>query len=310
MRTEFTLPLTVHGNIGQEIRDVDGKTVAWTTDQWLAQQICEYVNGSGEPLAEEKTAEVVPDLVQGNRIDVGTDVWDCDGRQLTPQMRQDILMTVAEMYRRWEAQEGSYEWEWKDDNKIAGGVVLKKRHVVTTVSDLFKELTRNLICRDRWDPADCGDEFDAWLKDYLHDHWKGDHCEDDVLDPLMAAEDRVRAWLLDINLTLVRRGKTDIAIFLFGQPEYEFQEYELTGAGMREYASDLGKWLNEVADIVEKLRDDGWRVKVVANNLEATHREVNNCDEAVARLQQLGIDMDAIIDIAEWDDRGERLTPA
>ena len=57
------------------------------------------------------------------------------------------------------------------------------------------------------------------------------------------------------------------------------------------------------------LHGDGWAVKVVANNLEARHSEVEAYAEVVGRLKRLNIEEDAITDIAEWSDQGERLTP-
>ena len=61
--------------------------------------------------------------------------------------------------------------------------------------------------------------------------------------------------------------------------------------------------------IVDKLRGDGWTVKVVANNLEARHPDVRTYADAVARLKRLDIEEDAITDIAEWSDEGKRLSP-
>ncbi len=102
----------------------------------------------------------------------------------------------------------------------------------------------------------------------------------------------------------------DIAIHLFFLPDIELDEYQLTGAGLREFAADLGHRIGAVADVVEKLRDDGWAVKVVANNLEARHPEVTTHAEAVARLQRLQIEEDRdVTDIAEWSDDGKRLWP-
>ena len=101
----------------------------------------------------------------------------------------------------------------------------------------------------------------------------------------------------------------DIAICLFFLPEVELQEYELTGAGLRRYAADLGQRLRDVGAVVDRLRGDGWAVRVVANNLEARHPEVSTHAQAVARLKRLKIEEDAITDIAEWSDQGERLTP-
>jgi hypothetical protein len=57
------------------------------------------------------------------------------------------------------------------------------------------------------------------------------------------------------------------------------------------------------------LHGDGWAFKVVANNLEARHSEVEAYAEAVARLKRLQIEEDAITDIAEWSDEGRRLWP-
>ena len=60
----------------------------------------------------------------------------------------------------------------------------------------------------------------------------------------------------------------DLAIHLFGLPEFELQSYDLTSPGIRDFAADMGQRLGAVADIVEKLLDDGWSVKVVRSNLD------------------------------------------
>lgn len=41
-----TTPFTVDasGTIGQEIHDADGKTIAWTTNAWVAKVICMLMN--------------------------------------------------------------------------------------------------------------------------------------------------------------------------------------------------------------------------------------------------------------------------
>ncbi len=62
MRTKIVFPVTAHtaGNIGQEIRDADGRTIAWTTDAWLAQVICMLMNDNEHLFhsEKEKTTEV------------------------------------------------------------------------------------------------------------------------------------------------------------------------------------------------------------------------------------------------------------
>src|SRR5262245_40434607 len=77
----------------------------------------------------------------------------------------------------------------------------------------------------------------------------------------------------------------NVAIHLFSRPDIELQEYKVTGSGLRDFAADLGQRLGAVAGVVEKLREDGWSVMVVANNLEAWNPEVTTCADAVARLK-------------------------
>jgi hypothetical protein len=101
----------------------------------------------------------------------------------------------------------------------------------------------------------------------------------------------------------------DIAIHLFFLPDIEHQEYQPTGAGLRRYASLLCKHLGSIGAVVDKLRGDGWAVKVVRNNLEARHPQVKTYAEAVARLNRLQIEEDSVTDIAEWSDDGKRLWP-
>jgi hypothetical protein len=101
----------------------------------------------------------------------------------------------------------------------------------------------------------------------------------------------------------------DIAIHLFSRPDVELQEYRATGSGLRAYAADLGQRLGAVADLVDKLRKDGWSVLVRASNIEAWNLEVTTRAEAVARLKRLQIEEGAITDIAEWSVQGKRLNP-
>ena len=102
----------------------------------------------------------------------------------------------------------------------------------------------------------------------------------------------------------------DLAIHLFFPPDIELDEDELTGAGLREYAADLAERLSNVGAVVDKLRGGGWAVKIVRNNLEARHPEVNTYAEAVERLKRLQIEEDRdVTDIAEWSDDGKRLWP-
>lgn len=202
MRTEFTSPFVVHaaGSVGQEIRDANGQIIVWTTDAWAAKVTCMLLNENEQLFQnKERAAEVLSERVGGATIDIGTDEWNCDGRLLT-KMRHDILLDIVDMYCSWEVEDGSYEWEWEDEKKTYGGLVLKEQHVVRTVGDLFDELTGDMIYRERRDLEWYEDQFEESLIDYLCDQWEGDLFEDDNLDPLMVAGDRVRAWVYDMDL--------------------------------------------------------------------------------------------------------------
>lgn len=103
----------------------------------------------------------------------------------------------------------------------------------------------------------------------------------------------------------------EIAIHLFGLPDFELDDYELTGPDIRDYATASREWLTTVAEAVDKLLGDGWTVRVVKSNVEARHPEVRTCKEAVERLGHLQIE-EAImldIDIAEFSAERERLSP-
>lgn len=103
----------------------------------------------------------------------------------------------------------------------------------------------------------------------------------------------------------------EIAIHLFGLPDYELDDYELSGSGIRKYATTNSEWLGTVADAVDKLIGGGWTVQIVKSNVEARHPEVRTCQEAAERLGLLQIDEDILIDIdiAEFSADGERISP-
>ena len=101
----------------------------------------------------------------------------------------------------------------------------------------------------------------------------------------------------------------DIAIHLFAIPEFELQEYDLTGDGIREFAAKQTSYLGGVADTVDKLLADGWAVNIAQSHLKAQHPHVTSYAEAVERLRRLHIEEGAVEDVAEWSDAGERLTP-
>jgi hypothetical protein len=100
--------------------------------------------------------------------------------------------------------------------------------------------------------------------------------------------------------------KVDIAIYLFMEAAFEMQEVDISRKGIREYATQMARFLRRIADLAGVLQRDGWSLKVVRNNLVGTHPEVNTEEDATARLLALGI-LDDVTDIGEWDGRGKRL---
>jgi hypothetical protein len=100
--------------------------------------------------------------------------------------------------------------------------------------------------------------------------------------------------------------KVDIAIHLFLDAAFEMQEVDLTRKGIREYATQMARFLRHVADLAGVLQRDGWSLEIVKNSLVGTHPEDKSAEEATARLLALGI-FDDVTDIGEWDRRGKRL---
>lgn len=152
----------------------------------------------------------------------------------------------------------------------------------------------------------------------LHDALQGLQAAIGRLDLVEIRDARkrlVEAWQEacspDTKLGLSRddAGYVDVAIHLFGTPEFELQDYELTGQGIQRYASEKCGWLAQVAEAVDKLVDDGWTLRVVKNSIEAQHPDLRSCEEATNRLRRLGIE-ETVIDVAEWSADGKRLTPA
>src|SRR4051794_31774496 len=89
----------------------------------------------------------------------------------------------------------------------------------------------------------------------------------------------------EIKATTDSHSRADLAIHLFSLPGYELQDYDLSGAGVRAFASDLAGRLCSAAVLIDKLQADGWLLTVFKSNLEARHPEVRTHDEAVRRLR-------------------------
>lgn len=138
---------------------------------------------------------------------IGTETWACDGWELTPRMRQDILMTAVEMYETWEARGTSYEWD-----KVLRRLVETDANPVTTMGEFLDEATGERHSFIQGDFAYYGDELHDWLVEYLYCSWEGSFYEDDEddRDPVGVAGGRVCDWLEDMRIEDVLAWHSDV----------------------------------------------------------------------------------------------------
>jgi hypothetical protein len=124
---------------------------------------------------------------------IGTETWECVRYALTPRMRREILLTVAEIYAGWLNQD--YSWEWSVAEQQYGQV---DAHPVATVDDFLSELTDVPDPRSRRDRSSYRDELYEWQRDFYYEEWGDDIYEPDDDtgdDPFWVAELRVCGWL-------------------------------------------------------------------------------------------------------------------
>jgi len=94
-----------------------------------------------------------------------------------------------------------------------------------------------------------------------------------------------------------------VALPLFGSPDRELEETaRIGGEQLRLLATSLQERLHKAAVIVDQLRAAGWTAHVGSYDLLVQHGEVHSQEEAIRRLQGLGINPDEFMIFEELDE--------
>ena len=87
-----------------------------------------------------------------------------------------------------------------------------------------------------------------------------------------------------------------VSLPLFAHPGKELTEgATVTGKQLRELARELDDRLQKAAGIVDKLLGAGWTTQIATSDILLMHPGVRSRDEAIQRLQGLGIDPEELL---------------
>jgi hypothetical protein len=94
-----------------------------------------------------------------------------------------------------------------------------------------------------------------------------------------------------------------VCLPLFGQPGQELEEGSaVKGQQLRDLAADLNTRLLAAADVLDRLLAAGWKSQTAMYEVILTHPDVPTREEAVGRLQGMGIDPEALMIIEDVED--------
>ena len=97
-----------------------------------------------------------------------------------------------------------------------------------------------------------------------------------------------------------------VCLPLFGNPGHELEEgAKATSQELRTLADGLRERLIQCADALDKLTADGWSAQVAMFDLIVTHPHVATKEQAVQRLQSLGIDPEPYLIIEDVEEEEE-----
>jgi hypothetical protein len=100
-----------------------------------------------------------------------------------------------------------------------------------------------------------------------------------------------------------------VCLPLFGNPGQELEEgAPVKGQHLRSLAAELQERLLKAAAMLDQLALAGWSSRLAMFDVILLHREVQTRDEALSRLQALGIDPEELMileDIEEEDELDE-----
>ena len=100
-----------------------------------------------------------------------------------------------------------------------------------------------------------------------------------------------------------------VCLPLFGNPGQELEEgTAVKGQHLRNLAAELQDRLQKAAETLDKLALAGWSSRMAMFDVILLHREVQTRDEAMRRVQALGIDPEDLMiieDIEEEEDESD-----
>lgn len=94
-----------------------------------------------------------------------------------------------------------------------------------------------------------------------------------------------------------------VSLPLFGSPDRELEEKTgITGQQLRGLATQLQERLQNAAALLDQLRAAGWTAQAASYDLLLAHPDVQSKEQAVARLQGLGMDVELFLIMEEIED--------
>ena len=94
-----------------------------------------------------------------------------------------------------------------------------------------------------------------------------------------------------------------VSLPLFGSPGQEIEAGPaVQGRHLRDLATQLHERLHKAADLLDRLRESGWSTHLGQNDVLLSHPDVRTQDEAVRRLQALGVDSQAFLIFEDVED--------
>jgi hypothetical protein len=94
-----------------------------------------------------------------------------------------------------------------------------------------------------------------------------------------------------------------VCLPLFGNPGHELEEgAALKSTQLRELGITLRERLDKAADVLDKLVAEGWSAQVAMFDALLIHPDVQTREEAVRRLQALGINPDELMIVEDVEE--------
>jgi hypothetical protein len=95
----------------------------------------------------------------------------------------------------------------------------------------------------------------------------------------------------------------NVCLPLFGNPGRELEEGSaVRGKQLRDLGDDLQKRLQQAGDTLDKLLAAGWSASQAMFDVILLHPEVRTREEALKRLQELGVEPGSLMIIEEVDE--------